>query len=76
MKLKFPKQRTFLRWIHIIMAIPIVGYIYSPFDQIPNYAPATRFVFLPTMVLTGLWMWKGHVVRNLFRRDRQEMTIQ
>jgi len=45
-----------------------VGYIYSPFDQIPNYAPATRFVFLPVMVLTGLWMWKGHLVRRLLSK--------
>jgi len=32
-------------------------------DELPDYAPATRFVFLPTMVPTGLSMWKGHVVR-------------
>ena len=64
MKVKFT-TRSILRWIHIVFAIPIVGYIYSPFEQIPNYAPATRFVFLPVMVLTGLWMWKGHVVRQL-----------
>jgi hypothetical protein len=56
------------RSIHIVCSIPIVGYIYSPFDQIPNYAPATRFVFLPLMVLTGLWMWKGHLVRRLLSK--------
>jgi hypothetical protein len=76
MKISFPTLRTILRSIHIIVAIPILGYIYSPFYQIPNYAPATRFVFLPTMVLTGLWMWKGHLVRNSFRRNPPEMTIQ
>ena len=58
-------QRVIIRWIHIICSIPIIGYIYSPFDQIPNYAPATRFVFLPIMLLSGLWMWKGHLVRRL-----------
>ena len=58
-------QRLVFRWIHIVFAIPIVGYIYSPFENLPNYAPATRFFFLPVMVLTGLWMWKGHVVRRL-----------
>jgi len=57
--------RLVFRWIHIVCSIPIVGYIYSPFDVIPNYAPATRFVFLPVMLLSGLWMWKGHVVRRL-----------
>ena len=58
-------KRVIVRWIHIVCGIPIIGYIYSPFEQIPNYAPAVRFVFLPIMVLTGLWMWKGHLLRRL-----------
>lgn len=58
-------QRAIFRWIHIVFSIPIIGYIYSPFEKIPNYAPATRFVFVPVMALSGLWMWKGHVVRRL-----------
>ena len=57
-------KRSIVRVIHLVLAIPIIGYIYSPFDQIPNYAPLTRFVFVPLMVLSGLWMWKGHVVRR------------
>jgi hypothetical protein len=60
--------RSILRWIHIIVAIPILGYIYSPFEKLPGYAPATRFVFFPVMVLSGLWMWKGHVIRRLISR--------
>jgi thiosulfate reductase cytochrome b subunit len=58
-------RRAILRTVHLVLAIPIIGYIYSPFDVIPDYAPATRFVFLPAMVLSGLWMWKGHAVRRL-----------
>jgi hypothetical protein len=54
-----------LRWIHIVVAIPIYGYIYSPFDKLPLYAPPTRFVFFPLMVVSGLLMWKGHVLRRL-----------
>ena len=60
--------RTIFRWIHLILAIPIVGYIYSPFERLPDYAFLTRYVFLPMMVLTGLWMWKGHVVRQLISK--------
>jgi hypothetical protein len=59
-------QRTIFRWIHLVFSIPIIGYIYSPFDKIPDYARPTRFVFVPVMVLSGLWMWKGHWVRRLF----------
>ena len=66
-------QRAIVRWIHIVLGIPIVGYIYSPFDQIPNYAPVTRFVFVPVILLSGLWMWKGHVVRRLIsKRSAQQ----
>jgi hypothetical protein len=61
-------QRSILRLIHIIVAIPILGYIYSPFEKLPDYAPLTRFVFLPLMVVTGLWMWKGHVVRRVLSK--------
>jgi hypothetical protein len=52
-------RRTILRWIHIIFAIPILGYIYSPFEEIPNYAPAVRFVFVPVIMLAGFWMYSG-----------------
>ena len=58
-------KRAIFRWIHIILAIPILGYIYSPFDKLPEYAFPTRYIFFPIMVITGLWMWKGHVVRRM-----------
>ena len=61
--------RLIVRWIHIICAIPIVGYVYSPFEVIPDYAPMTRFVFLPVMLISGLWMWKGHLLRRLVSRS-------
>jgi hypothetical protein len=68
--MKDATKRSILRTIHILFSIPILGYIYSPFDKIPNYAAPTRFVFVPALVLSGLWMWKGHLLRRLFRRDR------
>jgi hypothetical protein len=67
--MKDSTQRSIVRWLHIALSIPIAGYIYSPFENIPDYAPATRYVFFPTLVLLGLWMWKGHVVRRLLSRS-------
>jgi hypothetical protein len=61
-------KRTIIRWIHIVFSIPILGYIYSPFEEIPNYAPAVRFVFLPILVMSGFWMWKGHLLRRLISK--------
>ncbi len=74
MKTKIPQQRTIFRWIHIVISIPIYGYIYSPFDKLPQYAPPTRFIFFPIMVLTGLWMWKGHVFRRLISRSTTQRS--
>jgi hypothetical protein len=62
-------KRSVLRWIHIVFGIPILGYIYSPFEDLPNYAPVVRYVALPMIVLSGFWMWKGHVLRRLVSKD-------
>jgi thiosulfate reductase cytochrome b subunit len=67
-------KRSFFCWIHLVFSIPILGYIYSPFDKIPQYAPGVRFVFVPIIVLSGLWMWKGHVVRRLILKRPAQQT--
>jgi hypothetical protein len=58
-------ERSILRWIHIVFGLPILGYIYGPPEEVQQYAPIFRFVFVPVVVLSGLWMWKGHVLRRL-----------
>lgn len=68
------RQRAIFRWIHIICGIPIIGYIYSPFEEIPKYAHITRFVFVPILLLSGLWMWKGHLIRRLFSKQAAERS--
>jgi thiosulfate reductase cytochrome b subunit len=74
--MNMPRQRTIFRWIHLIFSIPILGYIYSPFEKLPGYAPATRFVFVPVMILSGLWMWKGHLLRGLTARRSAQQNSQ
>ena len=61
-------KRSIIRWIHIVFSIPIIGYIYSPFKELPNYAPIVRHVAFPAIALSGLWMWKGHVLRRLLSK--------
>ena len=62
--MKDATKRSIVRGIHIVFSIPILGYIYSPFEELPTYAPRFRFVVVPLMLLSGLWMWKGHVLRR------------
>jgi hypothetical protein len=69
--MKESTRRALVRWLHIAFAVPIVGYIYSPFAVLPQYAPLTRYVFVPTMMLSGLWMWKGHLLRRLVAKQAE-----
>jgi len=75
--MKDATKRSIVRCIHLVFSIPIIGYIYSPFEVLPTYAPRVRFVVVPLMLFSGLWMWKGHVLRRfLFREDRPNKTLQ
>jgi hypothetical protein len=69
-------ERKIIRWMHIILSIPVVGYIYGPVAQIPNAAMAVKFVFFPIIVLSGLWLWKGHVVKKWFRPKSQISNLK
>jgi predicted tellurium resistance membrane protein TerC len=51
--------RAILRSIHLIFSIPIIGYIYSPFAELPNYASVVRYIAFPVILLSGLWMYAG-----------------
>jgi hypothetical protein len=57
-------RRSILRWIHIVFGIPITGYIYGPFRELPNYAPVARYVAFPLIALSGPWMGKAHLIRR------------
>src|ERR1700677_2837787 len=73
--MKEATQRLIVRWIHIVCSIPIIGYICSPFEHLPDYAPPTRFVFFPVMLLSGLWMWKDHLVRRLVSKRSEKISL-
>jgi thiosulfate reductase cytochrome b subunit len=67
---KASTQRKIFRWVHIILSIPIVGYIYGPVSTIPQASSAVRWVFFPVVVISGLWMWKGHILKKMIRKKR------
>lgn len=52
-------KRTILRCVHLVLSIPVLGYVYSPFAELPNYAPVVRFVSIPALILSGFWMYSG-----------------
>ena len=52
-------KRSILRSIHLILGIPILGYIYGEPSEVQQYAGAVRFVFVPVMIFSGYWMYSG-----------------
>lgn len=73
MPMKAATERKVIRWIHILLSIPVIGYIYGPVASIPEAAFMTRFVFMPIIVLSGFWLWLGHHARKAFRRHRNRL---
>jgi hypothetical protein len=69
--MKESTKRSIFRWIHIICGIPIVGYIYDSPSDTHYYAHSVRYGFLPVLLLSGLWMWKGHWVRRLISKKSE-----
>ena len=63
------RQRAIMRWLHIVASVPIAGYIYGPVADIPRAAFTVKWVIVPVVVLSGMWMWKGHLVRKAFGRS-------
>jgi thiosulfate reductase cytochrome b subunit len=66
--MKDTTKRTIVRSVHLIFALPLIGFIYGPSAEVEPYRPYFQYLYFPVVVLSGLWMWKGHVVRQLFSR--------
>jgi Ni,Fe-hydrogenase I cytochrome b subunit len=65
--MKASTERSLIRWFHLLASIPILGYIYGPVASIPEAVFAVRLVILPAVVLSGLWLWKGYLVKRWLR---------
>jgi hypothetical protein len=51
------RERESIRLLHLVLSIPIVGFIYGPVATIPRAAWFVRWIALPAVVLSGLWLW-------------------
>lgn len=59
--MKNATKRSILRWVHLVVTIPVLGEIYSPPAQAEQYAPVARWVFVPIIILSGYWMYGGMI---------------
>jgi hypothetical protein len=58
--MSFKSTRHFALKLHIIIAIFQFFYIYTPLGQWEYATPLVRFVTFPMIVLTGIYLTKGH----------------
>ena len=65
--MKASTERKIIRWVHIVLSIPVIGYIYGPVAALPGPAMMVRFVFFPIIVLSGFYLWKGHLLKRWLR---------
>jgi hypothetical protein len=52
-------KRAILRWVHLVATIPVLGYVYQPAAEVEQYVDASRYFFVPVLILTGYWMYAG-----------------
>ena len=68
--MKASTERKIIRWMHIVLSIPIIGFIYGPVATIPVSAMIVRYIVFPLLVLSGFWLWKGRFVKNWFKQGK------
>ncbi len=54
-------KRRILRCVHLVLSIPMLGYIYGDPAEVQQYAGTVRFVFVPVIIFSGYWMFSGLV---------------
>lgn len=51
------RERVMIRALHLVLSVPIFGFIYGPVSHIPAAAFFTRFIAFPLVLISGFWLW-------------------
>jgi uncharacterized protein (DUF2141 family) len=62
--MKASTKRNAVRWLHIGVGSVIAAYIYSPWGENPSFQLVTKAVIIPLTILSGIWLWKGHLLKK------------
>ncbi len=62
--MKTAQIRILTRWIHLLGAAAIGTYVYAPWRDIVWFTLLMQLLVIPGLSLTGLWLWKGHLLRR------------
>lgn len=59
--------RVVLRWAHIVLGLALLCYVYSPFSRYVAFQIFIKFLAIPFIVISGLWLWKPKIFNKLFQ---------
>jgi hypothetical protein len=68
--MKASTERKVVRWLHIVVSVPLAGYLYGPVSKIPEAVFVLRWILFPMIVLSGIWMWQRHRLKNFFMQRK------
>jgi len=64
--------RSTLRIIHLVVGGLVVAYIYTPLGNAEWFGSLVKVV-IPTLVITGIWLWQMPFLTKLFKRQSPPM---
>ncbi|MDX2279783.1 MAG: hypothetical protein NW218_09355 [Saprospiraceae bacterium] len=68
-------QRILIRWVHLFVGSIMATYIYSPWGENPLFQLIIKVLVIPVTAITGLWLWKGHLVRKYISKPGKSISI-
>jgi hypothetical protein len=60
------RERDVMRGVHLVSSVAIGTFIYSPWRNQAEFLVSMQVLVIPALLLTGVWMWKGHQVKKFF----------
>lgn len=61
-------RRSTQRWVHLLLAVALGVFVYSPLRTAPRAVLAVQAVCFPLLALSGVLMWKGAALRRRLRK--------
>ena len=58
------------RWLHLLVSVTLIVYVYSPLGEAPWYALAVQSLAIPLVVLSGVALWQQPRLSAWLKRRR------
>lgn len=67
MNISEKQLRNILLIIHLLAAVVLGNFLYSPWGSDPTFRMLMQIVIFPIFALTGLWLWQMPRIRRFLK---------